>query len=43
MSRLRSLHKVSLKDFYVVSEAILNGLVGAACQTMHLTFEQCVR
>ena len=41
LSRLRSLHKVSLKDFYVVSEAILNGLVGAACQTMYLTFEQC--
>ena len=41
LSRLRSLHKVSLKDFYVVSEAILNGLAGAACQTMYLTFEQC--
>ena len=41
LSRLRSLHKVSLRDFYVVSEAILNGLVGAACQTLYLTFEQC--
>ena len=30
LSRLRSLHNVSLKDFYVVSEAIINGLVGAA-------------
>ena len=34
LSRPRSLRNVSLKDFYVVSEAILNGLFGAACQTM---------
>ena len=40
LSRLRSLHNISLKDFYMVSEAILNGLVGAACQTMYITFEQ---
>ena len=40
LCRLRSLHNISLKDFYLVSEAILNGLVGAACQTMYITFEQ---
>ena len=43
LSRLRALRRVSLRDFYVVSEAILNGIAGAACQTMYLTFEHSAK